>query len=189
MNHQHQWSNRDLIQVLGSWYGPYALEFCRARVENDKETIKKVTAKTVELISGNMKRAEQESIDGGLRWITIDPGRQGPLMTGSFHPIWRAPSDFYGARFYRSTFVGLSPQYCVVIQQLRKQHPGWRSLNNDVLNLLLWRFVIPAIAQSEIISFIDRCSISIPPPPSSAVQSAMQSIKGLAAKLPGFFGF
>lgn len=146
--HVHRSAHKDVLEVMKGWWGPDCLDFVAARLRHDDATMDAICAKTIARVKANMETVRKRGV--GIVWRTIDPGGQGPLLTGSFQPIVEPPSAWYPASNYRPTYVGVSPDFAVVLAQLRRSHLGWRSLPLDVYRLLVGKYLIVTMALSQL---------------------------------------
>lgn len=136
-------------------YGPDTLQFCDAWLNGDYAALEVVNNRTKQRILSVLQTAMETR--KGLRWVVANSG-----ISGSFRPRPIAPRQWYPPDMYVPSYSGLPVKYAPTLRLLRRFHPGWASLPNDVLRLLMRYYIIPAIAWETINTLIRSADLPDP---------------------------
>lgn len=159
-------NNLSILHVLRNWYGSDATQYAVAQLGdqggNEESAygafflnvadVTPVVERCVARVKANLSAAAENA--KVIKWVTLNPGSQRPL-TGSFHPVWEKPSDYYPRGMYTPTYVGIaSPETRFLLRALFDRH----SVPRDLGAMLVFDYIIPACAFHVIDNYVRVCA-------------------------------
>lgn len=98
--------------------------------------------KELDSLSESLMDEAERICQGGVKWHQ--------LTSEIFSAKPRSPASCYPESLYEPTIVGLPSALAGVLVQLRRNHKGFRSLPSDILRVLVWYYIIPAVCEATI---------------------------------------